>query len=87
MGSTAVQVFFKDDREIFLSGKLMEGHVLIDFSKPQKARSKSIYSNHPWASAEFFLGGYRQAQNFQDIDRPVRSPIFGGGIFVFPTFF
>ena len=64
MGSTAVQVFFKEDREIFLSGELMEGHVLINFGKPQKARSKSIYSNHPWASAELFLGGWRRSTTF-----------------------
>ena len=41
MGVKAFQIVFQDNKEVFAGGDTIEGHVLLEFNKPQKARSKS----------------------------------------------
>ena len=45
MESEEIKIIFKDNKQSFISGDAINGHVLINFNKPQKARSKSSLSS------------------------------------------
>ena len=46
MGVKSFQIVFENNKQVFVSGEFINGHILIDFSEPQKARSKLKIINH-----------------------------------------
>ena len=40
MGVKVFQIDFQNNKDVFVSGDTIQGHVLIEFNEPQKARSK-----------------------------------------------